>query len=195
MTMKRIAVAAWAVAALAAAATVATASDHGEGRHEDREAEDREHGEHGSRPRTGSARADTATLALYRKECGACHLAFPPGYLGAASHRRVLAGLERHFGQNAELDPAVRDRLEAWLVANAAEGGSHRGSRQVLDSTAPGDAPLRLTEASWFQRKHRKVDARVLARPSVKTLANCAACHAGASDWDFDDDRVKIPAS
>jgi hypothetical protein len=189
MSTKKIAtVIACVSAALAAVTTVATASDHHGGSHEEHE-----HGEHDARPSRPVSPEDAEARALYRKECGACHLDFPPGLLGAASHRRILAGLDRHFGQDAELDPAVRSRLEGWLIANAAESGSDRRSRKVLASTSPADAPLRLTEGAWFQRKHRKVGAGVLARPSIRTFANCGACHSGASDWDFDDDRVKIP--
>lgn len=193
-TKKMATVIACLAAGLAAATTVATASDHGR-RHENHEQEDHEDGEHEGATRPSPARPeDVEARALYRKECGACHLDFPPGLLTAASHRRILAGLERHFGQNAELDPAVRDRLEAWLVANSADSGSDRRSRKALASTSPGDAPLRITEGAWFQREHRKVSAGVLKRPSIRTFANCGACHSGASNWDFDDDRVKIPA-
>lgn len=63
----------------------------------------------------------------------------------------------------------------------------------MLASLDRGAAPLRITEVPYFQRKHRKIGPDVVARPAVKTLANCAACHQGAQDWDFDDDRVKIP--
>jgi hypothetical protein len=171
-------------AVLALAAGVATlasaaASDHREGRRGHHE--DEEH-EHEGRARAAAAPAsaspgDPGAEALYRKECGACHLAFPPGMLSADAHRRTLAGLERHFGQNAELDAPVRDRLERFLVANA--GGSGGG--------------LRVTEQPRFVRKHRRIGPDVVARPAVKTLANCAACHAGAQDWDFEEDRVKIP--
>lgn len=172
-----------AVAVAASIATLAGASDHGE--HEGRE----------RGARAPAALADPAGRALYRKECGACHLDFPPGLLSAGSHRRVLAGLERHFGQNAELDAATRDRLERYLVANAAEAGTHRKSGKLLASLDAAAAPLRITEIPYFQRKHRKIGADVVARPAVRSLANCAACHRGAEGWDFDDDRVKIPAA
>jgi hypothetical protein len=182
--MKKLTAAALAVAVLAATAVLVpaatSASDHR--RRERHEAE--EHEPEGRRGREGAAPVDPAGHAVYQKECGSCHLAFPPGLLSAASHRRVLAGLDRHFGQNAELDDATRARIEGWLVANA--GGRDGG-------VAPGQAP-RITTAPWFARKHRKVDG-VAARPSIRTLANCAACHRGAADWDFDEDRVKIPAS
>jgi hypothetical protein len=187
---------------LSATATLASASDHGWSRrdedHEEHEQEGRgRRGDGGERaPRasaTAAAAADPGAAALYRKECGACHLAFPPGLLPAESHRRILAGLDRHFGQNAELDAAAASRLESYLVGHAAEAGTDRKSGKMLASLDRAAAPLRITEVPYFQRKHRKIGPDVVARPGVKTLANCAACHAGAADWDFDDDRVKIP--
>lgn len=174
------------VAAVAAAATVAAASEHGRrGDHAEHEHEQRE----GTARRTSIAAADPEALALYRKECGACHLAFPPGLLPAASHRRVLAGLDRHFGQNAELDDATRGRLERFLVANAADAG--RGAREA-PAGADG-APLRITEVPWFQREHRRAARAAAANPAVGSLARCAACHPGAERWDFDEHGVRIP--
>jgi hypothetical protein len=190
---------------LAATATLATASDHGRGGERE---EDEEHEHEGRRARgegegTGSGRLAPGTTvarpaaasggeALYRKECGSCHLAFPPGLLPAESHRRTLAGLEKHFGQNAELDAETSAKLETYLVANAAGAGTHRKSGKILASL-DGAAPLRVTEVPYFQRKHRKIGPDVVARPAVKSLANCGACHSGARSWDFDDDGVKIP--
>lgn len=205
ITLRSLALAA---AALAATTTLALASDHraahgerdedeehardGRGRHADGRAGD---GPGAAAPAPTLALAPVAApadAALYRKECGACHLAFPPGLLPAESHRRTLAGLEKHFGQNAELDPATTARLERYLVDHSADAGTHRKSAKMLASTG-GGAPLRITEVPYFQRKHRRIGPEVVARPAVRSLANCAACHAGAKDWDFDDDGVKIP--
>jgi hypothetical protein len=164
--------------------TVATASDRRREREEGEEHErrerrgEREEGEGRGRADPAGFPADPGAPALYRKECGACHLPFPPPMLPAEAHRLTLAGLDRHFGQNAELDAPVRDRLERYLVATAGAGGS---------------ASLRITEQPRFRREHREVRAEVWSRPSVRSPANCAACHAGAPDWDFDEDRVKIP--
>ena len=47
-----------------------------------------------------------------------------PGCCPPASWRRTMAGLERHFGQNAELDAETGASLEGWLVA-----GRRRGRR------------------------------------------------------------------
>jgi hypothetical protein len=186
-----IAIAAVAVITLATAAAFA---DHrggrpGEDREEMEEREGRGRAGRGEerdgegRALSSAAAADPAVRALYRKECAACHLDFPPQLLPASSHRRILAGLDRHFGQNAELDPAVRDRLEKFLVENAADAGGRPA----------GDAPLRICEQPWFRREHAKAAAAVPSRPSIGSLANCAACHPGAKDWDFGEDRARIP--
>jgi hypothetical protein len=77
----------------------------------------------------------------------------------------------------------VREALERWLVANA--GRERRGQ---------GEPPLRITELPWFVDEHEEVPQGAVARPSIRTMANCAACHPGAGSWDFDEDRAKIPA-
>ena len=185
---RKIAIAAGAVAAAALLATAVRA-----GEHERDEDEDDEHAHHGHSGRgrneherdpggrSGGERppASAAVHPAYAKECGSCHLAFPPNLLPAASWSEIMAGLDRHFGQNAEIDAESRATIERWLVERARR--------------APEDgAPLRLTEGAWFRRKHRKVQDAA-ARPSVGSLANCAACHPGAERWDFDEDGVKIP--
>lgn len=62
----------------------------------------------------------SAGLTQYQAECGACHLANPPGMLPVASWVRLLDGLADHFGENAELDPETRASLLSWLGKNAA---------------------------------------------------------------------------
>jgi len=120
----------------------------------------------------------------YTQECAACHLAYPPGMLPAASWRRVMTGLENHYGTDASLDPAVVTQLATWLQ-------THAGTYKRVSTEPPQD---RITRSAWFERKHRKVDSAVWQLPSVKSAANCAACHGGADQGDFDDDRLRIPA-
>ena len=49
------------------------------------------------------AQADDRTapvplLPKYQQECAACHTAYPPGLLPAASWQRLMGGLGKHFG-------------------------------------------------------------------------------------------------
>lgn len=119
----------------------------------------------------------------YRQECGACHVPFAPALLPAASWKRVMSGLPRHFGVDASVDAPTATTLSAWLASNAAGPGR-------LHETPPED---RITRSAWFERQHREVAPATWKRPAVKSAANCAACHAEAARGDFDEDRVRIP--
>lgn len=118
--------------------------------------------------------------AGWKTECGACHVPYPPRLLPARSWRAIMGGLDRHFGADASLDPAVAADITAFLDRHAGRD--------------PGGATaLRITDASWFPRKHRKIPAAVWARPAVKGPANCAACHPAADQGQYDDDTVTVP--
>lgn len=120
----------------------------------------------------------------YSAECASCHIAYPPGLLPARSWQRLMGGLDRHFGTDASLDAATVQQLSGWLQANA-------GTGKRVTGEPPQD---RITRSAWFERKHRKVDAPVWTLPSVKTAANCAACHPGAERGDFDEHGLRMPA-
>jgi len=128
----------------------------------------------------------------YRAECGSCHIAYPPGLLPAASWRALMAGLDRHFQQNAELDPAAAAPLTAWLAANAAEAGTHPKSQKVLRSLG-GQAPLRISEVPYIRHEHHELRPSVFSQPAIGSLANCSACHSEAEQGVFDEDGVRIP--
>lgn len=119
----------------------------------------------------------------YVQECAACHTAYPPALLPAASWQRIMSGLERHYGTDASLDAATVQQLSSWLQA-------HAGSYKRLGEAPPQD---RITRSAWFERKHREIDPAVWAHPSVKSAANCSACHAGADRGDYDDDNLRFP--
>lgn len=120
---------------------------------------------------------------LYRQECAACHIAYPPGMLPADSWRRILGNLDHHFGTNASLDPASVKQLEGWLTAHAARAGR--------TASAPPDD--RITRSSWFIATHDEVPAAAWRRASVKSASNCAACHTRADQGNFDERYVRIP--
>ena len=120
---------------------------------------------------------------VYTQECGACHFAFPPNLLPRASWERVMNGLDKHYGSDASLDTATQKHIETWLQYDGAQG------KRALEDP-PQD---RITRSAWFERKHREVNAATFKRASIKSPANCTACHRGAAQGDFDEDRVRIP--
>ncbi|MCC7168348.1 MAG: diheme cytochrome c [Rhodospirillales bacterium] len=123
------------------------------------------------------------------KECGACHMAFQPEFLPARSWEKLMADLANHFGDDASLAPAARERIRAYLVANAAGVAPGKESRKVADSVPANATPLRITETGRWTRKHRPGEVNPVAFTSakVKSKANCAACHAGAAEGYYED--------
>ncbi len=123
------------------------------------------------------------TNAKFQQECSACHIAYAPGLLPAESWRKMMAGLDKHFGSDASLDAKDNKEISAYLVKNA----SNRWGSQT--------APLRITETAWFKRKHdaHEIAPGVWKRASVKSPANCAACHPKAERGDFNEHDIEIP--
>ncbi len=129
----------------------------------------------------------------WQQECSSCHLAYPPSLLPRASWRRVMGGLDQHFGENASLDPATQADILRFLEANAADSGRGGMGNRIMQRMDTNATPLRLTETAWFVRKHDEVPRTAWSRKSVGSAANCAACHRQAEQGRFDDDSVRIP--
>ena len=123
-----------------------------------------------------AALAQTAGSAAFAKECGACHMAFPPEMLPAASWKKIIAGLADHFGEDASLTPKTAADIEAYLTANAAESSSF--GRRFMAGLRPGEAPLRITEMPvWIGIHSDEIPSSVWKDPRVKSKSNCPACH------------------
>ena len=121
--------------------------------------------------------------AKFQQECASCHIAYAPGLLPAASWRKMMAGLDKHFGSDASLDAQDSKEITDFLVKH----GSNRWSAPT--------APLRITESAWFRRKHdaHEINPAVWKNPQVKSPANCAACHLQAERGNFNEDDIRIP--
>ncbi|OQX15635.1 MAG: hypothetical protein BWK73_06345 [Thiothrix lacustris] len=126
----------------------------------------------------------TATNATFQTECSACHLAYPPGLLPAASWREMMGTLDKHFDADASLDAATVAEILPFLEQNAAsERNAESGAKPVL----------RITETGWFKHEHDEISPAIWKRDSIKSASNCMACHTGADKGDFDEDTIRIP--
>ena len=123
-------------------------------------------------------------LPKYQQECAACHLAYPAGMLPAKSWAHMMGSLDKHFGTDASLDEASVREISTWLNANA-------GTYKRVKEAPPQD---RITQSAWFIRKHRALDAPVWQLASVKSAANCAACHTKAAQGNFNESGLQFPA-
>lgn len=124
----------------------------------------------------------------FQAECASCHVAFPPQLMVAEDWKRVMAKLDKHYGDNASLDEKSRRAIEDFLVRNAG-GGKVGADRTALPG---GDLP-RMTKTAWFVRKHREVPRADWTHEKVKTAANCAACHTKAAEGSYREREIVMP--
>jgi len=107
------------------------------------------------------------------KECGDCHMAFPPETLPKATWEKIIGNLGNHFGEDASLDDATAAELLAYHVKNASDVSTVRAATKWRTS-----GPVaRIIDAPRFIDKHRQCPDAVWAHPKVLSKSNCIACH------------------
>lgn len=126
-------------------------------------------------------RVASPLLPKYLQECGTCHAPYPPHMLPVASWQRILSKLDKHYGTDASLDAQTAVELSKWLNANAAKPATH---------APPED---RITRSAWFRHEHDEVAAETWKRATVKSPANCGACHQQADQGDYREQGIRIP--
>lgn len=122
---------------------------------------------------SASAKYDWAVRGhdkVWRTECSACHIAYLPKMLSADNWRRIMQGLDKHFGSDASLGAMEHKEITAFLVAHAAPDYDNKYSAETL----------RITNTPWFLRGHGNNAARYWGKGKVGSAANCTACHHGA---------------
>ena len=137
---------------------------------------------------------DSVESNLYAQECGSCHFAYQPGLLPAASWRRIMRGLEDHFGENAELGETELNQISRYLQENAANLAARGLPNRINASLGKDQAPLRITETRFFRHEHDEIpDRMVRGNDQVRSFSNCDACHNRAAQGSFREHEIRIP--
>lgn len=136
----------------------------------------------------GDERIAPVTDPMVKKECGSCHMPFSPQFLPRRSWQKLVETLSDHFGENASLGEAQRKTVLEYLLANASDGPRAGNEGRKFGTSIPAaQTPLRITEVPRWVREHRKVGTDKWSDPSIKSKANCAACHKGAEQGIYED--------
>lgn len=115
---------------------------------------------------------------VYEKECGSCHFPYQAGWLPERSWRKLMSSLSNHFGENAEINPAARDTVLAYLTTHAADHATNARSREIMSVIKPGETPISLTRVLYVGGIHGGfLDPSFAGKPEAKTLAQCPLCH------------------
>ncbi len=107
------------------------------------------------------------------KECGDCHMAFPPETLPKAVWGKIIGNLSNHFGEDASLDAATTAQLLAFHTKNASDVSNVRAATKWRTSAAV----TRIIDAPRFVKKHKQCPDAVWAHPKILSKANCLSCH------------------
>lgn len=142
-----------------------------------------------SRPPPGVPAA--ALDPVYASECAACHVAYHPSLLPAASWDALLDGLDSHFGEDAGLEAATLAGLRGWVLANAAEAYDTKAANRLR--TVDPAAPFTITATRFWRRTHAAIPDPVFAAPAVVARGNCEACHADARAGRFYPGNILVP--
>jgi len=127
----------------------------------------------------------------YTEECGSCHLAYPAQLLPAESWVKIMADLENHFGENAEVDKETQQNISSYLSQQSA---SKKGTYRKMLRNLNDRTPLRITELPYFINEHDEIPSRFIkGNDKVGSLSQCSACHQSAEKGVFDEDDVVIP--
>ena len=140
---------------------------------------------------SGGARAASAIEltpidnAAMLKECGSCHIAFPPQMLPMRSWAALTNNLAKHFGEDASLPKTTQADIAQYLMRTASDSPTNAEGRVFLRGLSSGDTPLRIVDTPVWQMIHGDPGQSVFKRPEITSPANCAACHQGAAQGRF----------
>ncbi|MBF0213072.1 MAG: cytochrome C [Magnetococcales bacterium] len=127
-------------------------------------------------------RIPPATHAPTVKACSDCHMLYPAEMLPKASWEKIMKNLDNHFGETATLPEGERQEITRYLTRMAGDGDGRAWGRKFLRGLSEGDAPMRISETPYFQRKHgKKLSAGVFKKEGSRSPANCPACHLQAA--------------
>lgn len=107
-------------------APTSSADDDGK-RHQRRE---RKHNENNH---NGDKNLKLVSNAAYADSCGACHFAYQPELLPAASWKKILESTDKHFGETVDLDESARPDISGYLASNAADKSSAKLARKIMN--------------------------------------------------------------
>lgn len=117
---------------------------------------------------------------LYQKECGSCHIAYQLELLPKETWLKIMDNLKDHFGEDATFNPVKMQTLREFLQNNTT-------------SDLKPTHSLRITEASWFIKEHKKIPKHLITQKEVKSLSFCQTCHIDAEKGDYSEKGIFIP--
>lgn len=129
----------------------------------------------------------------FAKECGSCHITYPPYLLPKESWQKMMANLEDHFGDDASTDEDTTAYILAFLEDNSAQNSTHQAAFNILKSLKGNKSTIAITKTPFWEKKHDDIDKSVFANAKIKSKANCKACHTDIENGLIENDLINMP--
>ncbi|XOB62185.1 diheme cytochrome c [Campylobacterota bacterium DY0563] len=131
---------------------------------------------------------------LYINECAACHFGYQPGLLPSNSWKKMMSGLENHFGVDATLLEEDFKAISKYLDENSAEKAlGYKRSKKIARSMRNDGNIIAISKTPYFIKEHREIPSRFISQKEVKGLFNCTACHTTAQKGIYSERDILIP--
>ena len=122
-----------------------------------------------------TAKAAPQVKTLWQKECGECHVAYPPNLLPSRSWVRTLAEQSAHFGEDLSLSEKTLHALRAY--ADARLPATDWAGASIAAGIDPGSAPLRITETEFWIGEHSRIESHEYSKERNTARHQCEGCH------------------
>jgi cytochrome b len=127
----------------------------------------------------------------WTKECGGCHLAYPPALLPMRSWERMMKEQSEHFGEDLSLSPNV---ARALLDEARADRTSTWAAWKLAHSAAATESPQRVSELGFWRRAHEALPPAAFKPPVSQGRHDCESCHLDAGSGIFQPRMIQRPA-
>lgn len=127
---------------------------------------------------------------VFVNECASCHTLYPPSLLPKESWTALMGDLSNHFGDDASLDPTDHQTILAYLLAHSAESSTQEMSVKMMQSLQNRDM-IAITQTPFWKRTHKDIPVTVFKNDTVKSRANCKACHNDVEQGIIEDTLTK----
>jgi cytochrome b len=136
-------------------------------------------------------KASKPAASRWTKECGGCHLAYPPALLPMRSWERMMKEQAQHFGEDLSLSQNV---AKALLEEARADRTSTWAAWKLAHSAPASDAPQRISELRFWRHAHEGLPPSAFKAPVSQGKHDCESCHVDAASGIFQPRMIQKPA-
>ncbi len=116
-----------------------------------------------------------SAYSAYKNECASCHIGYAPYLLPQKSWEKMMENLENHFGDDASFDGT--QEVLGFLVRHSSQNYNNKFRVNLARENSD---EMAISNRAFFKTAHKNVPQSLFKSESIKSKANCNACHKDA---------------